>query len=82
MSIIEAISPHGQLSGELHHLVISNYEILLYKHITGKVENPVDIASLDNHNHVCVTIYKDDTLCYTSTKVEDLPYSWLLHNDE
>ena len=29
-----------------------------------------------------VTIYKDDTLCYTSTKVEDLPYSWLLHNDE
>jgi hypothetical protein len=29
-----------------------------------------------------ITIYKDDTLCYTATKVEDLPYSWLPRNDE
>ena len=28
------------------------------------------------------TIYKDNTLCYTSTKVEDLPYSWLPRNYE
>jgi len=35
-----------------------------------------------NQSNLCITIYKDDTLCYTSTKVENLPYSWLLHNDE
>jgi len=52
MSIIEAISPRGQFIGEPHHLENSNREILLYKHITGKVENPVDAASLDDHINV------------------------------
>jgi hypothetical protein len=34
------------------------------------VENPVHVASLDMHSNVSNTIYKDDTLCYTSTKVK------------
>jgi hypothetical protein len=68
--------------GEPHHPENSNREIPLHKHITGKVENPVDVASLDIPGNVFSTIYNDDTLCYTSTKVEDLPYSWLLRNAE
>jgi hypothetical protein len=44
VSTIEAISPHGQLSGEPHRPNNTNHGILLYKHITGEVENPVDLA--------------------------------------
>jgi hypothetical protein len=44
VSIIEAISPRGQLSGELHRPNNTNHDILLYKHITGEEENPVVLA--------------------------------------
>jgi hypothetical protein len=39
-------------------------------------EKSIDGACSDKHSNLQITIYKDDTLCYTSTKVEDLPYRW------
>jgi hypothetical protein len=45
VSTTEAISPRGQFIGEPHRPNKTHREILLYKHITGKVENPVNPAS-------------------------------------